>query len=826
MKALLQDARLAMRHFRRSPGFAAVAVLTLALGIGASTAMFGIMNAVLLRPLAFHDPDRLVRIFSTQNGGLIGPSPLDGRDFANENRTFDQMVVCDSWRKNVTVGNGSGTPEQREIGLVPAEYFEVLDVKPLFGRLFTDDENRWGNNFVAILSYDFWRAKFGGDPKVLGKSIRINDEPYTIIAVMPRGDLGPTWWMDGPHLKVELWTPFVPYVNARENVWAESERDWRGGYAIGRLRPGVSLAQAQADLQRIAENLAARYPKDRGLGVALRPLQEDRIANLRPALRLLMGAVLLILLIACSNVANLLFARNSNRTREIAVRIAMGAQRSALVRQFMSENLLLGAAAAIIGCAGAWFACTAVARVHPAKLPQLAAVTVDFRVLAFGFVLALLSSVVFGTLPAWAGVQVAPAEAFRVGGRSNLGAHGRRSLRQSFVAGEMALAVMLLVGTGLLLQSLSRLQQQDPGFRVDHLLRTHMFLPSVRYPNAASLTRFFDEYTARVRRLPGVQDATISAANPPDDEWLQKFSLADTPSSQTEDLPSATFNVTDSHYLHALGIALLRGRDFSASDRENTPNVALVNQAFADRYFPHQDPIGKSLQVHMEALTESGAIYIVPYTIIGVMGNVMNRGVVLPPEPQITTLSRQTPQLNSDFKNLLVRTAVDPLQLSSPIREQLHELDPDVPFAEVSSMEQIMAQQTADRRYTTELLGIFAIVGMMLAGMGVYGVVSYLVAQRTGEIGLRMALGASRGDVLRMVVMEGLRMAVTGAMAGLFAAWLLRRAVSQLLFGVSAADPATFVAAALLLITLAAAATYVPARRASLVDPMAALRAE
>ncbi len=826
MTAFVHDVRYALRQCRRSPGFTLVAVLTLALGIGASTTMFGVMNAILLRPLAFDHPDRLVRIFSTQNGALTGPSPLDGRDFAAESRTFDKLVVCDSWSKNVGLGNGSGEPEQLEIGLVPAEYFEVLEVKPLMGRLFTADENRWGNQFEAILGYDYWRSRFGGDPSILGKSIRINDEPYTIVGVMPRADLGPTWWFDGPHSKVELWTPFVPYTSARENVWDESQRGNRGWYAIGRLKAGVTLAQARADLQRIAANLAARYPVDRGFGATLRPLQEDRVANLRPAILLLMGAVLLILLIACSNIANLLLGRNSNRRREIAVRVAMGAKRWALVRQFITENLVLALLGGAVGCAVGWIGCFAIARLHPLKLPQLGEVKADLAVLTFGFTLALMSSLIFGTLPVWTGLKVSPSEAFKEGGRSNLAAHGKQWLRHCFVAGEMALAVMLLVGTGLLLQSLARLQEQPPGFRVDHLLRTHMFLPAVRYGSAASRTRFFDEYAAGVRRLPGVRDAVISAAYPPDDEWKQKFTLDSTPASQLQDMPSATFNVTDAHYLRTLGIPLLRGRDFSETDRENTPAVALINEAFAAQYFPNEDPIGKSIQMHLESAQQDSATYSVGYTIIGVMANIMNRGVALPPEPQVTTLFRQTPQVNYGFKNLIVRTELDPMQLAGAIRQQLSSLDPDLPLAEVSSMQEIMDRQTADRRYTTGLLAVFAVIGLLLSGLGVYGVVSYLVAQRTSEIGLRMALGANRADVLRMILKQGVTMAAVGTVAGLLGAWMLRQIVSGLVFGISAADPRTFFIAALILVAFAAMASYIPARRAVRIDPMIALRCE
>ncbi len=538
-----------------------------------------------------------------------------------------------------------------------------------------------------------------------------------------------------------------------------------------------------------------------------------------------MGAVILILLIACSNVANLLLARNSSRTREIAVRVAMGAERGVLLRQFMTENLTLSIFGGIVGCALAWGGCALIARIHPAQLSQLAEVKLDFRVLAFGFVISVASSLIFGTLPAWISLKVNLSEAFKEGGRSNIASRGKRWLRHTFVAGELALAVMLLVGTGLLIQSLVRLQDQQLGFRVDHLLRTHFFLPSVRYPNRGSITRFCDEYVARVRQLPGVQDAVISAAYPFDDQWTENFTIVGRPVSQLEDTPAAAFNVTDSHYLHVLAIPLLRGRDFSDSDTETSPPVALVNQAFADRYFPTEDPVGKQIRMGFNPMLAASAST-TPFTIIGVIANSMNRGLALPPLPHINTLFRQTPELNAGFKYLIVRTSLDPMQLAPPIRRQLHSLDADIPFAEVSTMDQLMRGQTADRRYTTGLLALFAAFGVMLAGIGVYGVVSYVVAQRTSEIGLRMALGAQRTDVLWMVIQQGLGMAMLGAAAGLFGAWILRRVISQLIFGISPADPATFLAAALLLIAFAAAASYLPARRAAKVDPMVALRYE
>jgi predicted permease len=595
MNALTQNLRYAFRQLIKSPGFASVAVITLALGIGASTAMFGVLNAVLLKPLPFSNPDRLVRILSKKGDSTLGPSPMDVRDFASQNHTFENMAVYDVWRKNVSISSGSIEPEQMRVGLVPGEYFQALRVAPLMGRVFKDEESQWGNNFVAIISYDFWQTRFHGDRAILGKAIRINDEPYTIVGVTP-GEV-PDWWIGSPQGKTDIWTPFVPYVNANDTVWVESERGGRGWGAIGRLKPDVTIQQANVDLQRIAASLAAQYPVDHGVGVELRPLQEDQVRNLRPVLRLLMGAVVLILLIACSNVANLLLARNSGRTRELALRTALGAERWTLIRQFATENLTLGLLAGILGSGVAWLGCTMVAQVHPAQLPQLSGVEVDVRVLAFAFALSVLSSLVFGTVPALTSLKVNPAEAFKEGGRTTAGSRGRKHLGRVFVVSEIAFAVMLLIGTGLLVQSLMRLQNQRTGFRPDHLLRTHLFLPTVHYPDTTSITRFSDEYVSRVRALPGVQDATISAASPPDDQWKQNFTIDGRAVSRLEDRPVAARNAVDSHYLQTLGIPVVEGRGFSDSDTETSLPVALVNQAFVKQFFPTEAPIAKRIRI-------------------------------------------------------------------------------------------------------------------------------------------------------------------------------------------------------------------------------------
>jgi len=823
METLLQDVRYGIRMLRKSPGFTAVAVLTLALGIGASTTMFGVMDAVLLRPLPFRDPNRLVRILSTHTGNAFGPSALDARDFASQNKTFEKMAVYDSgWRKNVSMPGTSVEAEQMPIGLVSADYFEVLGIKPLMGRLFAEQENQWGSNFEVIISYEFWQARFQGDPAVLGKTIRINDEPYTVIGVIPAGL--PDWSFDSTHGRVELWTPFVPYLTANDTVWDEVRRGGRGFWMIGRLKADISVDQARADLQRIASNLAARYPLDRGLSATLRPLQEDRVGDLRPTLRLLMGAVLLILLIACSNVGNLLLVRNSGRARELALKTAIGAQKATLIRQFLTENLLLGLSGGIVGCTLAWWGCFMVRRMHPAELRQLGSVGIDFGVLMFALAVSVLSSVVFGSVPAWLSLKVNPAEALKAGDRGNIGSKSRNHSGRLFVASEMAFAVMLLIGTGLVTRSLLRLQERWPGFQVDHLLREHLFLPPVRYSSPALITHFCDEYGARVRALPGVRDTTFSAAYVPGEDWIQRFVIVGRTVSRLEDTPSANFNLTDSHYLQTFAIPLLQGRNFSDFDTETGVPVALVNQAFVNAYFPNEDPIGKQFELQLSRPTPP--VGNLRFTIIGVTGDTVNPGLALPPVPQITGLVKQTPDLNYGFKNLIVRSALDPLQLAEAIRGQLHSLDPNLPFTEVSTIAEIIHGETANRRYTAGLLALFACLGVVLALIGVYGVVSYVVAQRTNEVGVRMALGAQRRDVLWLILKYGLGMASAGTGAGLLGAWMLRQAVAPMMFGIATTDPLSFVGAAVLAVAFATAATVAPARRATKVDPMIALRYE
>jgi putative ABC transport system permease protein len=825
---LASHVKYAARSLRKNPGFTVIAVLTLALGIGANTAIFSAIDALMLRPLPFSSPDQLVRIYSTKNGTLIGglasaggPSPMDMRDFAQLNHSFQKMVTYDTWRKNVSFGPSGGDPEQMRVGLVPAAYFEVLDVHPIMGRLFTEEENQEGKNYVAAISARLWKDRYAGDGAILGRKIRINDEPYTIVAVMP--DAIPEWmepWRPG---LVEVWTPF-----AFSDVWSETSRAARGYCALARMKHGVSLKQAQADLSIIAAGLAAAHPLDQGIGVLVARVSDTRVGELRPMLFLLMAAVSLILLIACVNLANLLLARNSARQRELSVRAALGAGRGGLVRLLLAETLLLSLIGGAVGLAFAQMGLAFVTRTHSESLSQLASLGIAWRVLAFALRVSLATSLIFGVAPALTGTRLNLVDSLKQGGRSATSGRPAQRLRNLLVVTEMAMSLMLLVGATLLVRSIIGLQHQRLGIRQDHLLKGHIYVPGARYPDPGAITRFCDQFAARVRSLPGVVDSTITTVYPPKDGWIQMLGIPERSVTRIQDIPTAQFGVADAHFLQTLGIPLIHGRDFAESDGAATPPVALISEEFKRRYFPAQDPTGRQihigpppfLQIAPGAnITDSAEV-----TIIGVMGDFKNAGVALPPQPQITVLYSQHPLVNYGFKDIVIRTASEPRLLLPEIRRQLHELDPDMPFAEVQTMDEIVEAQTGGQRFTTILLASFAAVGLALAVVGIYGVVSFLVAQRKQELAVRMALGASRPHVLWLVLKQGLEMATYGAVIGLLGAWATQELTSGFLFGVSPVDPVTFVGAAFFLLTVAAIASAIPGARALGIDPARTLR--
>ena len=828
LERLASHIKYAARSLRKNPGFTVVAILTLALGIGANTAIFSAIDALMLRPLPFSSPDQLVRVYSTKNGTRIGglasaggPSPMDVRDFAQLNHSFQEMVTYDTWRKNVSFGSSGGEPEQMRVGLVPAAYFEVLDVHPIMGRLFTEEENQEGKNYVAAISARLWKDRYAGDSAILGRKIRINDEPYTIVAVMP--DAIPEWlepWRPG---LVEVWTPF-----AFSDLWSEGSRATRGYCALARLKPGVSLEQGQADLSTIAAGLAAAHPVDQGIGVLVARVSDTRVGELRPMLFLLMGAVSLILLIACVNLANLLLARNSARQRELAVRAALGAGRGGLVRQLFAETLLLSLIGGAVGLALAQMGLAFVTRTHPKSLSQLVSMGIDWRVLAFTLLVSLATSLLFGVAPALTGTRLNLVDSLKQGGRSATSGRPAQRLRNLLVVTEMAMSLMLLVGATLLVRSIIGLQHQRLGIRQDHLLKGHIYVPGVRYPDPGAITRFCDQFAARVRAVPGVIDSTITTVYPPNDGWTQMLGIPGHPVTRVQDIPSAQFGVADSHFLRTLGIPLTHGRDFAESDGVATPSVALISEGFKRRYFPTEDPTGRQIHIgpppFLQIAPGANITDSADVTIIGVMGDFKNAGLALPSEPQITVLYSQHPLVNYGFKDLVIRTASEPRLLLPEIRRQLHELDPDMPFAEVQTMDEIVEAQTGGQRFTTILLVSFAVAGLALAVVGIYGVISFLVAQRKQELAVRIALGASRAHVLWLVLKQGLEMATLGAVIGLLGAWATQKLTSGLLFGVSPVDPVTFAGAAFFLLAVAGIASAIPGARALGIDPARTLR--
>jgi predicted permease len=831
LEHFLRDLRYGARSLRKSPGFTTAAVLTLALGIGANTAIFSAIDALMLRPLPFSDPDQLVRIYSIKSGAANtfgnpdGPSALDVRDFAQRSHSFQNMVAYDTWRKNVSFGDFGSEPEQMRVGLVPAAYFEVLQVKPMMGRLFTAEENQEGQNFVAAISAQLWRSRFGADPSILGRPLHINGEPYTIVAVIP--DVAPEWVEAGRLDAMEIWTPF-----AFPEVWAESARGDRGYLALGRMKPGVTVAQAQADLTVVADALGAEHPVDQGVSVVLKKLGDTRAGSLRPMLFLLMGAVGLILLIACVNLANLLLVRNSARQRELALRAALGSARGGLIRQLLVETLLLSLLGSAAGLLLAKAALVGVTKMRIDALPQLASVGIDWRVLAFTLAVSLATASLFGLAPAVTGTRVNLVEALKQGGRSAMAGKTATRMRNILVATQMAMSLMLLVGASLLVQSMLRLEHQNLGIRQDHLLKGHIYIPDIRYPNPGAITRFCDQFADRVRALPGVVSATVTTIYPPNNGWVQMLGIPGRAVTRIQDIPIAQFGVADAHFRETLGIPLMRGRDFSEADTATSAPVALISQEFQKRFFAAQDPVGQQIHIGPPGFLQitSGAGANVDdasdVTIVGVIGDFRNVGLALPPEPQIVVLYAQHPLVNYGFKEILIRTAVPPQQLAPAIGRQLHELDAEIPFAEVQTIDELVARETSSERFTTVLLSSFAFAGLALAVIGIYGVVSFLVAQRRQELAVRVALGASGPNVFWLVVKQGLGMAAIGAAVGLCGAWAAQKLTSRMLFGISALDPATFVAAAVFLLAVAAIASAIPGARVLRIDPASALRQE
>ena len=833
MGNLTQDVKYGVRMLAKAPEFTAVAVLTLALGIGANTAIFSVVNAVLLRPLAYKDSASLVNIwgrFEKQGIPQNWISEPEYWDLLDRNESFSQIAAY-ALGGSANLTRADARPVQVSSASATAGVLPLLGVTPLLGRSFSADEDQPGHSHFVLLSYALWQSQFGGDPGITAKSIQLDGETYAVVGVLPK-----QFSLGG---KQDLWIPLG--LN-------RAIPQGRGGHylhVIARLKPGVDAAQASAALTRFADDLRRTYPGSYGqgpekdFGMYMVPVKEQLVSKLRPALLVLLGAVAFVLLIACANVANLLLAHASSREKELAIRAALGAGRARLVRQMLTESLILALAGGVLGLVLAYWGVGALRALVPANTPRMDEVHLDPLVLAFTFGVSLLTGLVFGLAPAWHIARTDLRETLNEAGRGTSAAGGSRRLRAVLVVSELALAVLLLVGAGLLIRSFSRLLEVSPGFQTQHLVTLELSLPEKTYPDGAPVQNFFAQLMTRVKAVPGIQSAGAVSQMPLSDNYtsgsvfFEDTSIPDAPRAQA--LGNLPYQEIDQRaatpgYFPAMQIPLVRGRLLGEADNATAPLVAVVDANFAHRFWPHSDAIGQRIAID----TVPGADPNIPSTtprwrtIVGVVGHVKHYALDVEGREQIYFPHQQP--LFGVFAprdmTLAVRTSLDPASVTNAIREQVFEIDKDLPLYNVATMDQLISTSVAQPRLNLSLLVAFAALALLLSAVGVYGVMAYAVTQRTHEIGIRMALGALPADVLRQVLAEGGRLAAFGVALGLIAALALTRLMASLLFGVKPTDPVTFAAVAALLVCVALAACYIPARRATHVDPIIALRYE
>ena len=795
-----QDLVFALRMLRKAPGFTIVAVIATALGIGANTAIFTVVKQVLLQPLPYPDAARIVDVNEYGRGIASAVSPPNFMDWRTGNQTLSALAA---YSEEVLTFSGGAEPSRVSAGFVDENLTAVMGVQPLLGRAFTAADTRPGARKVVILGHDIWQRVYGGDRAIVSREVILEGAPHEVIGVMPGG-------YDFPD-DSELWLP----LRLDAHDLSPNQRGAHYIAAVGRLKPGISAAQATADLDRIEQALAKQHPdKMEGYAVAAVPLLNSMVDSVQRPLLILFGAVGCVLLIACVNVSNLLLARATTRTGEIAVRAALGAGRRRLVRQLLAESIVLslagGAAGLLIGSWGV----RALMSVAPPDLPRASAVQMDGAVLLFSLMLSIVAGVVFGTAPAIVAsrpdLSVFLKDVRRDGGSSG----GRRRLRATLVAAQVALALVLLAGAGLALRSFERLVHVDPGFRTANVLTFRISLPDAAYPSMASQTQFFRDYTERIRQMPGVAaTGAVSIAPVTRSGFGGSFTIYGRPEGADEG--NAQVRSITPGYLEALAIPLKAGRRFAAQDTEGGPRVALVSEAAARRFWPGENPVGKQLRLHVNEAARTVR------EIVGVVGDVRTRGMEIEPAPVVYVPHTQ---YGPEAMTIAVHTAGDPMNIVPELKAALKTLGPGVAISRARTMEDLVSANVAEPRFRTVLLSIFAVVSLALAAVGLYGVVAFSVNQRRSELGLRMALRADPRDVLRLVMREGMMPVAAGILAGLGGAAILARVMTTLLFGIDAFDPVTFAAVAGALTAVALAACYVPARRATRLDPATTLR--
>ncbi|MBV9927382.1 MAG: ABC transporter permease [Acidobacteria bacterium] len=801
------DLRYGVRTLWKNKSFTAVAVVALALGIGANSAIFSVVNTVLLRPLPYKEPERLVMVW--EDNSKIGyprdtPAPANYADWRDQNQVFEGMAATADQSFNLT---GAGEPERFDGKRVSANFFSLLGVEPQLGRGFMPEEDLNGANRVVVLSHGLWQRRFGSDAGLLGKTVTLNGEPYTVVGVMPQG-------FQFLNEDVGMWVPiaFTPQqANNRNSHYLK---------VVARLRPGVTVERAQAEMSTIATRLQQQYPDaNTDLGAGVVSLHEEVVGDIRPALLVLLGAVGFVLLVACANVANLLLARAAVRQKEIALRTALGASRLRIVRQFLTESVLLAAVGGLVGLLLSVWGVTLLRSFIPENISQVKAISVDARVLGFTVLVTLLTGLVFGLAPALQASRFNLNETLKEGGRDAAAARGGNRIRGLLVVAEVAVSLVLLVGAGLLINSFMRLRNVDPGFRTENLLTMGVVLPQQKYPDAARRAAFYTDMIRRVEALPGVRSAAVT-------NWIPLVSQGDSIGVTIEGQPAPTgkphiivTRVVSPHYFDAMGIQLLQGRGFEEGrDRVDSPCVVVVSEAVARKYWPNESPLGKRLA---PGTVETEADWC---QVVGLVRDVRQFELAAESKPLMYLSYGQAGFFAP--RHLVVKTEGDPLALAGTVRKTVWEVDRDQPVSNIRTMEDVLAESIARQRFSTLLLGVFAGVALVLAAVGIYGVMSYSMAQRTREIGIRMALGASKWHVLKLAVGQGLKLVAVGVGLGLAGAFALTRLMSSLLYGVSATDPATLVTISLVLVAVALLASYLPARRAAKVDPLIALRYE
>jgi putative ABC transport system permease protein len=813
MENMLKDIRYGIRLLLRKPGFTFVVALALALGIGANTAIFSVVNAVVLNPLPYEEPEKLVWIWGTNPSNDIDKETASLPDFLDWRSQSESFVDMMAFARSGAVLTGANDePERVASFVVTPQFFSVLGAEPFKGRGFTDEESKQGNNRVVVLSQSLWERRFSADEGVLGQAITINGMPHTVVGVMPRDFKNPR---PEDRVPIELWVPLVtdPTQDGRSSDYLR---------VVARLKVGVSIVQARAEMQTIAARLEQQYPNtNRGWGTLVISLHERVVGDVEKSLWLVMGVVGLLLIIACANVANLLLARATARQQELALRTALGAGRGRLIKQLLTESVLLSLLGAALGTLLAVWGIELLVALNPGNIPRLDEVRLNGRVFGFTFGLSLLTGVVFGLLPALQATNPNLSEVLKEGARSSTGGTRSGRMRNVLVVAEIALALVMLIGTGLMIKSFLRLQNVDPGFNPSRILTAEFLMPRSKYPEGPQLSAFYDRVLERVGSLPGVESAGFITMLPlGGGENFAALTIEGRVQDPNDKVMDAQYYTVSPSYFAAMGVGFVSGSNFTSANNPNTPLVTIINQEMARRYWPDEDPIGKRINLGDPATS--------PWrTIIGVVKDVKHTALDNPPYPQMYVSTTQVPRR---ALTLVARTSSDPLALAPALRGEVLAIDSDQPLYNMRTMERLLADSISRPRFNMMLITVFGAIGLILASLGIYGVMAYSVTQRTHEIGVRMALGAKPRDILRLVVGQGLLLTTVGTAIGVglgLGFWLtLARLIPNLFYDVEATDPVTLIAITLTLSCMALLASYIPARRAMKVDPMVALRYE